>query len=186
MLVFLCTFSFNLSNSYLWQVPYFLSKIEEMDDLRSEMTYLRSSGLACVIDRYQIPLYEFQESMLLLTLREGQLGAGWNWNGVSKKNVRLQRWWFSLQVVSNTAAPWTVLCTDPLSMGFPRQEYWSGLPFPSPGDLPDSGIEPGSSSLHWDSLPTEPAEKPLRLYHHYKNLEVTFPFPTVPFFQHGC
>ena len=42
----------------------------------------------------------------------------------------------------------------PLSMGFSRQEYWSGLPYPSPGDLPDPGIEPGSPALQADSLPT--------------------------------
>ena len=41
-------------------------------------------------------------------------------------------------------APWTVACQAPLSMGSPRQEYWSGLPFPPPGDLPDTGIEPTS------------------------------------------
>ena len=40
------------------------------------------------------------------------------------------------------ATPWTVTCQAPLSMGFPRQESWSGLPFPSPGDLPDLGIRP--------------------------------------------
>ena len=45
-------------------------------------------------------------------------------------------------------------------MGFSRQEYWSGLPFPSPGDLPDLGIEPGSPSLQADSLPAEPLGKP--------------------------
>ena len=45
------------------------------------------------------------------------------------------------------ATPWTVACQAPLSMGFSRQEYWSGLPFPSPGDLPDPGIEPGSPAL---------------------------------------
>ena len=44
----------------------------------------------------------------------------------------------------------------PLSMGFPRKEYWSGLPCPSPGDLPDTGIEPGSAVLQADSLPSEP------------------------------
>ena len=43
--------------------------------------------------------------------------------------------------------PWTVAYHAPLSMGFSRQEYWSGLPFPSPGDLPDAGIEPGSPAL---------------------------------------
>ena len=43
--------------------------------------------------------------------------------------------------------PWTVACQAPLSMGFSRQEYWTGLPFPSPGDLPNPGIEPGSPAL---------------------------------------
>ena len=43
--------------------------------------------------------------------------------------------------------PWTVACEGPLSMGFPRQEYWSVLPFPSPGDFPDPGIELGSLTL---------------------------------------
>ena len=47
------------------------------------------------------------------------------------------------------AMPWTVARQAPLSMGFSRQEYWSGLPFPSPGDLPDPGVEPISlASLH--------------------------------------
>ena len=53
------------------------------------------------------------------------------------------------------ATPWTVACQATLSMGFSRQEYWSGLPFPSPGDLPDLGIEPGSPALQAYSLPTE-------------------------------
>ena len=47
----------------------------------------------------------------------------------------------------------------PLSMGFSMQEYWSGLTFPSPGDLPDPGIEPGSPTLWTDALPSEPPEK---------------------------
>ena len=51
------------------------------------------------------------------------------------------------------ATPWTVAHQAPLSMGFSRQEYWSG--FPSPGDLPDPGIEPRSLALQEDSLPTE-------------------------------
>ena len=52
--------------------------------------------------------------------------------------------------------PRTVVCQASLSMEFSRQEYWSGLPFPSPGDLPDPGIEPRSSALQADSLPSEP------------------------------
>ena len=53
---------------------------------------------------------------------------------------------------------WTVALQAPLSMEFSMQEYWSGLPFPSPGDLPSPGTEPeapGSPALHSDSLPTE-------------------------------
>ena len=53
------------------------------------------------------------------------------------------------------ATMWTVACQAPLSMGFSRQEYWSGLPFPSPGDLPKPGIKPGSPALQADSLLTK-------------------------------
>ena len=53
----------------------------------------------------------------------------------------------SLSRVQLFATPWTVAYQAPLSMGFSRQEYWSGLPFPSPGDLPDPGIEPRSPAL---------------------------------------
>ena len=58
------------------------------------------------------------------------------------------------------ATPWTITCQVPLSMGFSRQEHWSGLPFPSPGDLPNPGIKPGSPTLQVDSLPAEPPGKP--------------------------
>ena len=53
------------------------------------------------------------------------------------------------------ATPWTVARQAPLSMGFFRQEYWSGLPFPFPGNLPDPRIEPRSPAWQADSLPTE-------------------------------
>ena len=59
------------------------------------------------------------------------------------------------------ATPWTVACQAPLSMGFSRQDYWSGLPFPSPGNLPNLGIKPRSPALLADSLPTELQGKPL-------------------------
>ena len=58
------------------------------------------------------------------------------------------------------ANPWTVPCQAPLSLGFPRQEYWSGLPFLSPVDLPDPGIIPEFTALQADSLPSEPPQKP--------------------------
>ena len=64
-------------------------------------------------------------------------------------------------VVSNySATPWTVAPQAPLSMGFYRQEYWSGLPFPPPGDLPDPGIESASPALAGEFFTTEPPGKP--------------------------
>ena len=58
------------------------------------------------------------------------------------------------------ATPWTVACQAPLSTGFSRQEYWSGLPFPSPGCLPNPGIEAMFPTLQADSLPSEPPRNP--------------------------
>ena len=58
------------------------------------------------------------------------------------------------------AIPWTVVYQASLSVGFSRQEYWSGLPFPPPGDLPNPGIELRSPALQADTLPSEPPGKP--------------------------
>ena len=68
----------------------------------------------------------------------------------------------SHSVMSNSAVPWTVACHAPLSMEFSRQEYWSRLPFPSPGDLPDPRIKPAPAALQADSLPSKPPGKTLR------------------------
>ena len=66
--------------------------------------------------------------------------------------------------------PWTVARQAPLSMELSRQEYWSGSPFPFPGDLPDPGMEPGSSALQADSLLSElPGKLQCQLYHHSYN-----------------
>ena len=66
----------------------------------------------------------------------------------------------SLSHVQLFATPWTVAHQAPLSMGFSRQEYWSGLPSPSPGGLSDTGMEPRSPVLQADSLPAELQWKP--------------------------
>ena len=63
--------------------------------------------------------------------------------------------------MSDSGIPWTVACHAPLSMGFPRQEYWSGFPFPSPGVLPNSGIEPVFPALAGRFFTTEPPGKPV-------------------------
>ena len=68
----------------------------------------------------------------------------------------------SLSRVQLFVTPWTIAYQAPLSMGFSRQEYWSGVPFPSPGDLPNPGIESRSPALEADALPSEPPGKPKR------------------------
>ena len=68
-----------------------------------------------------------------------------------RKKVKVK----SLNRVGLFVIPWTVACQAPPSMGFSRQEYWSGVPFPSPGDLPDPGIEPWSPVCQADALTSE-------------------------------
>ena len=79
------------------------------------------------------------------------LGSPWRLVWVSK--------WKSQSCVRLFATPWTVL-----SMEFSRPEYWSGKPFPSPGDLPSPGIKPRSPRLQENSLPAKPQEKPLKTH----------------------
>ena len=62
---------------------------------------------------------------------------------------------------NSSIIPWTAACQAPPSMGFSRQEYWSGLPFPSPGDLPDPGIKPMAPALAGRFFNTEPPGKPI-------------------------
>ena len=69
---------------------------------------------------------------------------------MNRKTFHRPRW------VASIVTPWTAAHQAPLFMELSKQEYWSGLPFPSPGDLPNSGIEPGSPALQADSLPSEP------------------------------
>ena len=68
------------------------------------------------------------------------------------------------------ATPWTVAYQASPSMGFSRQEYWSGLSFPSPGDLPDPGIEPRSPALEAGALTSEPPVKPYREHRCSQNM----------------
>ena len=69
------------------------------------------------------------------------------------------------------AIPWTVAYKVPLSMGFSRQEYWSGLAFPAPGDLPDPGIETASPALSGRFFNNEPPGKPVVVLLHFKDKE---------------
>ena len=78
----------------------------------------------------------------------------------------LNHWKVKVKSLSRSqlfTTPWTAAYQAPPSMEFSRQEYWSGLPFPSPGDLPNPGIKPGSPALQADALPSEPPGKPTGL-----------------------
>ena len=82
-----------------------------------------------------------------------------------RKNMNfLWKWKWSLSVFSNSLRPRGLVAYQASpSMGFSRQEYWSGLPFPSPGDLADPGIKPRSPTLQADALTSEPPGKPHRV-----------------------
>ena len=104
-----------------------------------------------------------------------------------KESGKWRSKWSEVEVVQpcpTFVTPWPVACQDLLSMEFSRQKYWSELPFPSPGDLLDPGIEPGSPALQADSLPSEPPGNPKagRLRYYFTKiiginpeLYVTFP-----------
>ena len=78
-------------------------------------------------------------------------------------SVATQRIKSLAQSVRLFATPWIVAYQAPPSIGFSRHEYWSGLPFPSPGDLPNPGIKPRSPTLQADALTSEPPGKPKEL-----------------------
>ena len=77
------------------------------------------------------------------------------------------------------AMPWTVARQTPLSMGFSRQVYWSGLPCPPPGNLPNPGIEPRSPTLQADCLPAEPLEKPMNTGEGSQSSQGALPHPGI-------
>ena len=98
---------------------------------------------------------EKEMAFTLFFLENPRDGGAW-WAAVN--GVTQSRTW--LKWLSSSSR--TIAYQAPPSMGFSRQEYWSGLPFPSPGDLPDPGIEPGSPTFQADALSSEPPGKPRR------------------------
>ena len=97
----------------------------------------------CVRGHQQDPFWESRAAGEML----------WGRSHLSKGGFQIERW--SRSVMSYSLWPYGLACQAPLSIGFSRQEYWSGLPFPSPGHLPDPGIELGSPALQADSSPSE-------------------------------
>ena len=86
--------------------------------------------------------------------------------------------WVAMPSSRGSWTVWTVAHQAPLSMGFSSLEYWSGWPWPPPGDLPNSGMEPGSPTLQVDSLPSEPPGKPWLLNKFVGCKNVCLPIPS--------
>ena len=105
------------------------------------------------VGRDKLPFHELKKGTFLQSSR----GSGDFRQVVGERKCQLLS---CFRLFANT---WTIAHQTPLSMGFPRQEYWTGLPFTSPGDLPDSGIEPSSPALQADSLPSELPQQPLSM-----------------------
>ena len=99
----------------------------------------------------------------------GAVGKWWHWQLNSNRipvwdSLGIEVKWTEVKSLSHVrlfVTPWNIAYKAPLSTEFPRQEYWSGLPFPSPEDLPNPGIKPRSPTLQADTLPSEPRGKAL-------------------------
>ena len=101
-------------------------------------------------------------SVLLTQYPSCSQGVIWTFESYYLRNTFYETIVQSPSYVWPFVTPWTAARQAPLSTGFFRQEYWSGLPFPSPGDLPDPGIKPGSPALQVDSYCLSHQENPYR------------------------
>ena len=145
---------FGMAHANLSDVNYLLQLLQVQYFLKFRTVYLRDFPVFQMVKNLPA-MQEIQVQSLgrkILWRREWQPLQ----NSCLEK-VKVQ----SLSRVRLFATPWTVAYQAFLSMGFSRQEYQSGLPFPSPGDLPDGGIEPRSSTLQADALTSEPPGKPI-------------------------
>ena len=164
-------FSWILSCPFIWDITFYnmafvLVAVELWFSLLSARWWRMLRGL------YKLP-YErdwwWEKPVLALVGRALlsraliQLSAD-EWGCTPSLIVFCPRWSSCMYVLVTQsclfATPWTIACQASLSMEFSRQEYWSGLPSPSPGDLPDPGIKPRSLALLADSLPSELPGKP--------------------------
>ena len=110
-------------------------------------THISWSGVRVIVEDTKQTWTQLNRNHMDFNMIAGK----YNWDHLALSRVRL------------FATPSTVAHQAPLSTGFSWQEYWSGLPFPSPGDLPNPGIEPGSPALQADALSSEPPGKPIKL-----------------------
>ena len=147
-------FSGNLSYPFIWNIIFLfilssLLVLEELLEvvLEADGIVFLISSVCCLVD---------EDKRLVQASNE----RDWLWGKLCLVLVDRVKWGKSLSRVQLFAPPWAVAYQAPPSMGLSRQEYWSGLPFPSPEDLPDPGIEPGSPAFPANTLTSEPPGKP--------------------------
>ena len=130
----------------------------------------------CISGWIAYPSSSLCEYFLQLRFDKNERAKGLRFTNLLRAKVKIQvrilKCVYVLSCVRHFATPWTVICQASLSMEFPRQEYWSGLPYPPPGDLPEPGIEPISLCVfcigrwilhHWATW-----EAPNQLYFNIK------------------
>ena len=106
-----------------------------------------------------MPVYSIFFNISVQFSRSVVFDSATPWTAACQASLSITSSWSLVKSLSRVrlfVTPWTAAHQAPQSMGFSRQEYWSGLPFPSPGDLPDPGIKPGSPALEADALTSEP------------------------------
>ena len=155
------------SNTLAWKIPW----MEEPDRLQSMGSLRVGHDWATSLSLFTFMFGEGNGSPLQCSCLENPRDGGAWWAAVCrvaqsqtwlKGLSKMRSYWSNSCVLSLFSrvwlfvTPWTVACQAPPSMEFSRQEYWSGLPFPSPGDLPNPRIKPGFLALQADSLPSRP------------------------------
>ena len=123
------------------------------------------SGVWCAIRSNIKATYIFESHSVSIRLKASEQSPPKGWARLSNYHSHTQESMgccvvLSCSVASDSATPWVVARQVPLSMEILQAKYWNGLPFSSPGDLPNLGTEPRSPALEADSLPSEPPGKP--------------------------
>ena len=149
--------------SFIIKSPWLLAGQVCLKHFSQTCFHTHRSDVALMLTRLWVKRLLFTQgssSVLICQSRLNRRKKTGAWGFFTHLLVKHYVWTCSVAHLQLSATPWTVARQAPLSMGLPRQGYWGGLPFPSLGDLPDPGIEPGSPALQADASPSEPPGKP--------------------------
>ena len=159
------------SSTLAWKIPWTEApgRLQSMGSRRVRQNWATSLSLFTFTFHFHALEKEMATHSSVLAWRiPGMVEPG---GLLSMRSHRVGHDWSDLAAAAVTKScatlfmtPWTVACQAPVSVEFPKQEYWNELQFPSPGDLPDSGVEPMSPALQVDSLPLSHLGKPSYIY----------------------